>query len=79
MDVSAYVAAAIAASITLLIRFVVSRFSHTGNVRSSDAETVFAASESVRNDLAAELVSCRKDRDHYSELLTECLERKRAR
>jgi len=79
MDVSAYVAAAIAAGLTLLTRYIATKLSHTGNVRTSDAETVFQASESVRNDLATELVACRKDRDRYEEQLALCLEGKRAR
>jgi hypothetical protein len=79
MDVSAYLAAAIAAIVTLLIRFIISRSTHSGSVRSSDAETVFQASEAVRNDLATELVACRKDRDHYAKQLADCLEVKHVR
>jgi hypothetical protein len=79
MDVTTYIVAAAVAAITLVIRYIVTRFTHSGNVRVSDAETVFKASESVRNDLADELKACRKDRDHYAELLDKCLEAKNAK
>jgi len=79
MDVTAIVAAAIAVVFTLASSWAVAKATHTGTVKSSNAETIFQASESVRNDLATELVACRKDRDTYAEQLSECLERRRAR
>lgn len=71
-----YLVATLTASATLVVRFIINRIMHSGNVRMSDADTIFKASESVRNDIAVELAACRKERDHYLELLNKCLEGK---
>ena len=69
--------AAFTAALTLLVRYVVTRVTHSGSVRTSDAETVFKASEAVRNDLATELVATRQERDQLLTKLTDCLEGRR--
>lgn len=79
MDITTIIVGCVVAVSTLLVNYVVSKVAHSGNVRSSDAETVFKASESVRNDMAVELVACRKDRDHYFDQLNKCLEGKGGR
>lgn len=75
MDYATYIVAALTALFTLLARYVVVKITHRGSVRESDAETIFKASESIRNDMADELRACRKDRNHYFDMLNECLER----
>lgn len=75
-QITPYVIAVITAVSTLLVRWVATKISHTGNVRSSDADTVFKASESIRNDLAKELAETRRERDHYADRLEKCLEDK---
>ncbi len=77
MDWTPYFVALVTATVTLFVRYVVVRTTHRGSVRLSDAETIFAASESVRNDMAAELKECRKERDTYFDELHQCLERER--
>lgn len=69
--------AALSASLALVARYVVTKVTHRGSVRVSDAETIFKASESVRNDMAEELRETRKDRDHYLDRLNDCLEARR--
>jgi hypothetical protein len=68
--------ASLTAALTLLVRYFITRFTHGGNVRVSDAETIFQASESVRNDMAHELHATRQERDHLRNDLNECLEKK---
>ena len=77
MDIGAISAAVAATSLTLLIRWLMVRMTHGGSVRTSDAETIFKASEDVRNDLASELLECRKERDNYAHRLEKCLEANR--
>lgn len=74
--ITTLIVAAFTASLTLFVRYLISRRTHSGSVRISDAETIFKASESVRNDMADELRACRKERDHYLDRLNICLEGK---
>jgi hypothetical protein len=69
--------ALLTASLTLAVRYFVTRYTHSGTVRVSDAETIFQASESVRNDMAHELRATRQERDHLRDDLNECLEGKK--
>jgi hypothetical protein len=75
IEISAVIAM-ITAVLTLLVRYVVTRYTHSGTVRVSDAETIFQASESVRNDMAHELRATRHERDRLRDELSKCLEQK---
>jgi hypothetical protein len=68
--------ASLTAAITLILRYIVTRATHRGSVKASDAETIFKASEEIRNDMAKELVACRKERDHYIDRFNDCMEEK---